>query len=60
MHEPSVVADDTIGAHQHVVGDGVAEHFDAESVCNNLFCFLVQIGMDDRHVVVAGYAVSKG
>lgn len=60
MHQPPIVTEDAVGAHQHVVGDRVAEHLDPQRVADDLFGFFVQVGVDERHVVVAGNAVPQG
>lgn len=60
LDESAVVAEDTVGADEQVVGDGVAEDLDAEGVGDDLLGLLVEVGVDEGHVVVAGDAVAEG
>jgi hypothetical protein len=60
VHESTVVADDRVGANEEVVGDGVLEDLDAEGVRDDLLGFLVEVGVDEGHVVVAADAVAEG
>lgn len=46
MDETSVVADDTVGSNEHIVGHWVSEDFDTESISNNFFSLLIQIGVN--------------
>lgn len=60
MHESSVVTNNAVGANQQVVGDGVLEDLDAKGVGDDLFGLLVEVGVDEGHVVVAADAVAEG
>lgn len=59
MDKSTVVADDTVSSHKHVIGHGVSEHFDPESVSDDFFGLLVEVRMDEGNVVVACDTVSK-
>ena len=58
MYESSIVADDTIGSNQHVVGDWVSKHFNTKRIGDDFFGLLVKVGVDEGDVVVAGDTVS--
>lgn len=59
MYETTVVADNAVSAYEQVVSDRVSEDLDTESVSDYLFGFLVEVGVNKCHVVVAADAVSK-
>ena len=59
MDQATVVAEDAVGAHQHVVGNGVAEHLNTESVGYYFFSLFVQVGVDQGNVIIAGDAVAQ-
>lgn len=53
VHKPSLVTQCTVATDQHVVGHGLAEHFDVQSVGEDFLRLTVQIRMDEGNVVVA-------
>ena len=59
MDQSSVVADHTVSSDEHVVGDGVSEHFNTEGISDDFLSLLVKIGVDEGYVIVAGDAVTK-
>ena len=46
VHEPALVAEDAVSAHEQVVGHRVAEDLDFEGVSDDLFGLLVEVGVD--------------
>lgn len=59
MYETALVCDGTITSDEDVVGDGLAEYFDLEDVCDDFFRFAVDVGVDECDVVVAGDDVAE-
>ncbi len=53
VHNASLVVKRRVAAHQDIVGNGVAEYLDLEHVGYDLLGLLVQVGVDERDVVVA-------
>ena len=58
VYESAVVADNAVSAYKEIVGDWISEDLDAKSVSDDLFGFLVEVRVDEGHVVVAGDAVA--
>jgi hypothetical protein len=59
VHNTAQIIKHTIAAHQDIIGDCVAENFNIQNVGNDFLSFLVQIGMDQSDVVVAGDHVAQ-
>ena len=59
MYEAALVGDGTITADEDVVGDGLAKDLDLEHVCDDLFCFAIDIGVHECDVVVGGDDVAE-
>lgn len=59
MHETTLVGDGTITSDEDVVGDCLPEHLDLEDVCDDFFCFAIDVGVDECDVVVAGNDVAE-
>lgn len=55
-----LVGEGTVRANEDVGGNGLAEDLDLEGVGNNLFRLAVNVGVDERDVVVAGNHVAEG
>ena len=60
MHQRALVADPAIAPHEDVIGDGLTEDLDLEDVGDDLLRLSVDIGVDERHVVVGGDDVAEG
>jgi hypothetical protein len=60
MHKTSIVTNHTVSSDKHIVGNRVSEHLNTQSISDNLFSLLVQIGVDEGDVVVASDTVSQG
>ena len=59
VHKAALIADRAIAADEHVAGDRLAKHFDAEHVGDDLLRLLVEVGVHERDIVVACNAVAK-
>jgi hypothetical protein len=60
VHEASLVGYSAITADEDVIGNGLAEYFYFEDVCDDFFGFAVEIGVDEGYVVVACDDVAQG
>ena len=60
MDDAALVGEGAVGAHQHVVGHGLPEDLHFEHVWDDFLRLAVQIGVDQRHVVVARDHVAQG
>ena len=60
MDQSSVVVEGAVSAHQGVVCDCCSENLHAQGVCDQLLGLLVEVWVDQGHVVVAGDAVPEG
>ena len=60
VDEPSLVRDRAITAHKDVISNRLPENFNLENICDNFFCFAVNVWVDEGDVVVAGDYVSEG
>ena len=59
VHEAALIRDGTIASDENIIGDGLAEHFDLEDVCDDLFCLPIDVGVNERDIVVARYNVAE-
>jgi hypothetical protein len=59
VHQPSVVADHAVSAHQQVVGNRVPEHLNTKRVSDDFLSLFVKVGVDKGNVVVAADAVTE-
>jgi hypothetical protein len=59
VNQAAVVADHAVSSHEHVVGDWVSEHFDSQSVGDDFFGLLIEIGVNESDVIVAGDTVTE-
>ena len=53
MDEPSLVCDRAVRADEDIFGDGLAEDLDLEDVRDDLLRLAVDVGMNERDVIVA-------
>lgn len=53
VDESAAVRERAERADERVARDGLAEDLDAEDVADDFFCFSVELGVHQRHVVVA-------
>jgi hypothetical protein len=60
VHKPSIVTDHTVSPHKHIIGHRVSEDFDLQSVSDDLLSFLVEVGMDQCHIIVTSDDVPQG
>lgn len=60
MHQTALIRDRTVAPHQNVVGDCLPEHLDLEDICDDLFCFPIDIWMDESDIVVTCDDISEG
>lgn len=47
VDDAALVREGHVGACQDIAGDGLSEYFDAEDVCDDLFGFSFDIGVDE-------------
>lgn len=59
MDDTALVGEGHVGACQDVVGDGLAEDFDAQGVGEDFFGFALQVRVHDCDVVVAADDVAE-
>lgn len=59
MDKTALVAQGTVRANQHVVGNGLSEHLHLEHIGNDFLCLTVDIGVAQRNIVVAGNHVAQ-
>jgi hypothetical protein len=52
MDESTLIRDRTITAHKDVISDRLPEHLDLEDIGDDLLCLSVNVGVDERDVVV--------
>ena len=60
MHDAALVRESHVRAHEHVVGDGLAEDFDAQDVGDYFFGFALEVWVDEGDVVVGDDYVAEG
>lgn len=60
VHQPSLVTQRAIAPHQHVARNRLPENFDLEDVGDDLLGLPVNVGVDERNVVVASNDVAEG
>jgi hypothetical protein len=53
VYEGALVAQNGVRADEVLIGDVTSENFDLENVVDDLLGFLVDVGVDESHVVVA-------
>lgn len=54
MYEAALVGERHVGSDEGVICYGLAEDFDAKHICDDFFCFPLQIWVDECDMVV-GY-----
>ena len=59
VHNASLVVYHAVGAHQHVLGNRGPEYLHAQGVGDHLLSFLVQVGVNQRYLIVANHAVAQ-
>ena len=60
VHERALVREAAVRADEHVVGDRLSEDLDLEHVCDDLLGLAVNVGVDERDIVVARDDVAQG
>ena len=60
MDQAALVRDGAVASDQHVICNGLSEYLDFEDVRDDLLRLAVNVGMDERDVVVACDDVAKG
>lgn len=60
VHEAALVAERHVRAYQHVVGNSLTEHLDAQHVGYDLLRLALQVRVNQGDVVVADYHVPEG
>lgn len=59
MYETALVCDGTVASDEDVVGDGLAEYFDLEDVCDDFLGLAIDVGVDECDIVIAGDDVAE-
>ena len=59
MNDATLIGEQRIAADENAIGDGLSKALDVQCIREDLFGFLVQIGMDERDVIVAGNDISQ-
>ena len=59
MDNTTEIIKDTIGSDEHIISDGMSEDLDIEHIADDLLGLLVQIGVHQSHVVIAGNDISE-
>lgn len=59
VDDSTLVAERAVRPDQHVLGDGLAEHLDAEDIGNDLLRLALNVGVHQRNVVVAANDVAQ-
>ena len=54
VYEAALVGGGKITANEGVVGDGLEKDFNLEYVCDDRFCFVIDVGVHECDVVVGG------
>jgi hypothetical protein len=60
VHDAAGIRERHVRAHEHVIGYGLPEDFDAEDVSYYFFGFALDVGVDKGDVVVGGDDVTEG
>lgn len=60
VDETSVIAQNTIGSNQHVIGDRVSKDFNSQSISDDLFRLFIQVRVNQGNVVIACDTISQG
>lgn len=59
VHKATLVGDGTVASDKHVIGDGLAEDLDLKHICDDFFCFPINVGVHKGDVVVACDDISE-
>jgi len=60
VYDAALVGESHVGADEDVVGNGLAEDFDAEDVGDYFFGFALEVGVHEGDVVVGDDYVAEG
>jgi hypothetical protein len=60
MHNAALIAQRHVASRQHVVGDRLPEHLDAQYICYDFLSFALNVRVHEGNVVVATYYVAEG
>ena len=60
MDDAALIGESHVRTDQYIIGDRLAEYFDAQDVGNYFFGFAFEIGVDEGDVVVGYDYISEG
>ena len=60
VDEATLVGEAHVASHEHVVGNRLAEHLDAEDIGDDLFRLALEVGVDEGNVIVCGNDIAEG